>query len=131
MSAGEDAVRGLGEERGSVEVMGLDLGSLDSVRAFVSAFADKHERLDGLVNNAGVMNTPEGKTVDGFETQFGVNHLGHFLLTELLLELLKKSAPSRIVCVSSVAHAGFRGQTAELHLDDLDFSKRDYDGYVA
>ena len=131
VSAGEEMVRHLEEAPGDVDVMELDLGSLESVRRFVAAFLDKHERLDGLVNNAGVMNTPKGRTEDGFETQFGVNHLGHFLLTELLLDILKSSAPSRIVCVSSVAHAGFRGLVAELAFDDLDFQRREYHGYVA
>lgn len=127
VAAGQEAVGSIEGERGSVEVMELDLASLASVRSFVQAFAEKHDRLDALVNNAGVMNTPEGKTVDGFETQFGVNHLGHFLLTELLLDTLKKSAPSRIVCVASAAHAGMSGKVAELHLDDLDFERRGYD----
>lgn len=131
VDAGRAAVEDLSGERGSVEVMALDLGSLASVRAFVEAFTAKHQRLDGLVNNAGVMNTPEGKTVDGFETQFGVNYLGHFLLTELLLDTLKKSAPSRIVCVASAAHAGMQGRPAELHLDDLDFETREYDATSA
>jgi len=131
VAAGQEAVAPLQGEEGSVEVMELDLGSLASVRAFVSAFLDKHDRLDALVNNAGVMNTPEGKTFDGFETQFGVNHLGHFLLSELLLDTLKASAPSRIVCVASAAHAGMSGQPGELELDDLGFERRAYDPTLA
>ena len=131
VEAGRHAVKPLQSERGSVEVMMLDLASLSSVRAFVEAFGEKHDRLDALVNNAGVMNTPEGRTIDGFETQFGVNHLGHFLLTELLLDTLKKSAPSRIVCVASAAHAGISGKAAELDFDDLHFERREYDGTLA
>jgi short-subunit dehydrogenase len=77
------------------------------------------------------MACPEGKTEDGFETQFGVNYLGHFLLTELLLETLKASAPSRIVCVSSVMHVGTRNQVGEIHLDDLNFERRPYDRNLA
>lgn len=127
VAAGEEATKHLASERGSVEVVALDLASLSSVRRFVSDFKAKHGRLDGLVNNAGVMSTPPGRTEDGFETQFGTNHLGHFLLTELLLDTLKRSAPSRIVCVSSVAHVGTRKQVGELRLDDLDFEKRGYD----
>jgi NAD(P)-dependent dehydrogenase (short-subunit alcohol dehydrogenase family) len=131
VAAGEDATRHLASERGSVEVAELDLNSLASVRRFVTAFEARHHQLHGLVNNAGVMNTPEGRTQDGFETQFGVNHLGHFLLSELLLDTLKASAPSRVVCVSSVAHAGFRGRPATIDLDDLHFDHRPYDGFVA
>lgn len=131
VDAGQAAVEPLQNEQGSAKVMELDLGSLASVRAFAAAFLEKYDRLDGLVNNAGVMNTPEGKTEDGFETQFGVNHLGHFLLTELLLGRLKKSAPSRIVCVASAAHAGMQGVPAELHMDDLGFQTREYEGVAA
>jgi NAD(P)-dependent dehydrogenase (short-subunit alcohol dehydrogenase family) len=126
VNAGEEAFADLGTIRGSVEIMELDLASLTSVRRFAEAFLAKYDRLDGLVNNAGVMAPPKGKTEDGFETQFGINHLGHFLLTELLLDTLKASAPSRIVCVSSVAHAGMRGQPAEIDFDDLHYDKREY-----
>ena len=131
VGAGEKATKYLASERGQVSVMELDLGSLKSVREFSDLFIKTYERLDGLVNNAGVMNTPESKTEDGFETQWGVNHLGHFLLTELLLDKLKASAPSRIVCVSSVAHAGMAGRPATLEFDDLNFESRDYDGGLA
>ena len=131
LAAGREATKQLASERGSLEVMALDLGSLASVRRFVSDFKAKHARLDGLVNNAGLMSTPKGRTEDGFEIQFGTNHLGHFLLTELLLDTLAASAPSRVVCVSSVAHVGIRKQAGELHLDDLHFEKRPYDAVQA
>ena len=129
--AGEEATRHLSNERGSVEVLELDLNSLASVRRFVEVIKDKLDGLHGLVNNAGVMNTPKGKTEDGFETQFGVNYLGHFLLSELLLDLLKKSAPSRIVCVSSLAHAGMQKRPATIDFDDLHFEKRKYDAVAS
>lgn len=131
VAAGQEATKALTSERGSVEVMALDLGSLASVRRFAAEFRAKHARLDGLVNNAGVMNTPRGRTEDGFETQLGTNHLGHFLLTELLLDTLRASAPSRVVCVASVAHVGMRKEVGELRLDDLNFETRPYDGLRA
>ncbi len=86
-----------------VELMLLDLGSLDSVAAFAEAFARKYGRLDVLLNNAGIMATPFGKTEEGFEKQFGVNHLGHFALTARLMPLLRGTPNSRIVAVSSLA----------------------------
>lgn len=80
----------------------LDLSSLASVRQFADEILKEEKRLDVLINNAGVfMDPPMIKTQDGFEIHFGVNHLGHFLLTKLLLELLEKSSPSRVVVVSS------------------------------
>ena len=80
----------------------LDLSSLESVRKFASEILQEEARLDVLINNAGVyMDPPAPKTQDGFEMHFGVNHLGHFLLTNLLLSLLEKSSPSRIVVVAS------------------------------
>ncbi len=115
----------------AVEVSALDLGSLESVRRFVSTFHTRHTRLDGLVNNAGVMNTPKRTTQDGFELQFGVNHLGHYLLTELLLDVLRTSAPSRIVCVSSCYHDKAMGREGRIDFDDLFFERRRYDGWAA
>lgn len=130
VDAGKAAFADL-DARGSVEIMELDLASLESVRKFAEAFLAKHDRLDGLVNNAGVMAVPEGKTVDGFETQLGINHLGHFLLTELLLDTLKASAPARIVNVSSAAHAGMMGESATINFDDLNFETREYNATAA
>jgi NAD(P)-dependent dehydrogenase (short-subunit alcohol dehydrogenase family) len=114
-----------------VEVRTLDLGSLASVRAFASTFNAEHSSLHGLVNNAGVMNTPRGKTVDGFETQFGVNHLGHFLLTQLLTDALKRGAPSRVVNLASAYHDRAMGRDGAIHFDDLNFERRKYDGWEA
>lgn len=82
--------------KGSYEILELDLSSFANVRRFVEEFKNRYSRLNALVNNAGVMNTPKMKTVDGFEYQFGVNYLGHFLLTELLKDILVESAPSRV-----------------------------------
>jgi NAD(P)-dependent dehydrogenase (short-subunit alcohol dehydrogenase family) len=127
VDAGEEAFAEFGAVTGTTEVMKLDLGSLASVRSFAEAFTAKFDRLDGLVNNAGIMAPPRGTTEDGFERQFGVNHLGHVLLTELVLDLLKASAPSRIVYVSSVVHVGRRAWIAEIHLDDLNWEHREYD----
>jgi NAD(P)-dependent dehydrogenase (short-subunit alcohol dehydrogenase family) len=101
-----------------VHVMQLDLASLGSVRAFAAAFAAKFSRLDVLVANAGVMTAKRQVTVDGLEMNFGVNHVGHFLLTELLVPLLKASAPSRIVVVSSNMHP-----SGKLDFEDLAMEK--------
>ncbi len=114
-----------------LEVYALDLGKLDSVRAFAKTVQDKHDALQGLINNAGVMNTPQQKTADGFEMQIGVNHLGHFLLTELLLPALKAGAPARVVIVSSCFHDKAMGREGKIDLGDLFFEKREYDGWEA
>lgn len=128
VAEGEAAARAIG---GTIEVMELDLSQLASVRRFAEAFLARHTRLDGLVNNAGVMNVPQGKTKDGFETQIGVNHLGHYLLTELLLDVLTRSTPSRVVNVSSVYHEQALGRPGRIDLDDLHFERRKYDGWAA
>uniref|UniRef100_A0A3Q3R720 Uncharacterized protein n=1 Tax=Monopterus albus TaxID=43700 RepID=A0A3Q3R720_MONAL len=98
----------------------LDLASLQSVRDLARDIQVNEQRLDILINNAGIMMCSKWKTEDGFEMQFGVNHLGHFLLTNCLLDLLKKSAPSRIVIVSSLAHEkGHFGQSEQLQSTHL------------
>ncbi len=84
----------------------VDLGSLESVREFSQAFVATHDQLDVLINNAGIMIPPPSKTVDGFESQFGVNYLGHFALTAQLFGLLAATANSRVVTLSSIAHRG-------------------------
>ncbi|HEX7480972.1 MAG TPA: SDR family oxidoreductase [Polyangiales bacterium] len=100
-----------------LHVMPLDLASLTSVRAFAAAFSAKFKQLDVLVANAGVMTATRQLTADGFEMDFGVNHVGHFLLTELLLPLLRAAAPSRIVVVSSNIHPSGKFDFADLAMD--------------
>lgn len=99
----------------NVMVQPLDLTSLDSIRAAADELRAKHPRIDLLINNAGVMFTPQQTTGDGFELQFGTNHLGHFALTGLLLEQMLPVPGSRVVTVSSIAH---RIQ-ARINFDDL------------
>ncbi|XP_061602224.1 dehydrogenase/reductase SDR family member 13-like [Cololabis saira] len=101
---GEAALEEIKRESSSNEVvfMQLDLGSLKSVRSFAETFLKSESKLDILINNAGVF--MQGRTEDDFGMMFGVNHLGHFLLTNLLLERLKQCGPSRIVNVSSLAY---------------------------
>lgn len=88
----------------SLEIVPLDLGSLKSVREAAAQINDSHEKIDILVNNAGVMAMPEGRTQDGFETQLGVNHLGHWALTARLMPALLRAPAARVVSVSSTAH---------------------------
>ncbi|MFO0603537.1 MAG: SDR family oxidoreductase [Polyangiales bacterium] len=109
--------------RDDVAVMPLDLASLASVRAFAAAFRERYPRLDVLVNNAGVWTTARSTTRDGFETTFGVNHVGTFLLTHELLPLLKASAPARVVVLSSTLH--FRGK---MQWDDLQSERGGFSG---
>jgi len=90
--------------RDTVEVMALDLADFGSIRSFAAELLARHARLDVLVNNAGGVLSQRLETVQGFEMTFGVNHLGHFLLTQLLQDRLVADAPSRVVTVSSVGH---------------------------
>jgi len=109
----------------SVEVMALDLASLASVRACAEAYRTRHQTLDVLCNNAGVMALPYRKTADGFEMQFGTNHLGHFALTGLLLDLVLRTAAARVVTVSSGAH-----RMGKMRFEDLQW-ERGYRKWVA
>jgi NAD(P)-dependent dehydrogenase (short-subunit alcohol dehydrogenase family) len=122
IAKGELAQRDLS---GSSQVVHLNLASLASVRTFADDFKAKHDKLDLLVNNAGVMAIPYRKTEDGFEMQFGTNHLGHFALTGLLLEPLLATNKSRVVSVSSMAHT--RGT---MRWDDLVWES-DYNEWTA
>ncbi|MDK2408308.1 SDR family NAD(P)-dependent oxidoreductase [Aphanizomenon sp. PH219] len=109
-----------------VRVMELDLANLASVNNFAENFQKNYSRLDLLINNAGVMIPPYSKTTDGFELQFGTNHLGHFALTGQLLKLLISTKASRIVNVSSGAH-----NFGNLDFDDLNWEKRNYAQWTA
>ena len=102
-----------------IELIKLDLASLDSVRHFCKEFKEKYSTLDVLLNNAGIMMVPYRKTVDGFESQIGTNHLGHFALTAHLFELLRTTPGSRIVNVSSSLH-----ESGEMYWDDFLFEKK-------
>ena len=133
VEAGEGVAGDFTGLKGSWEVMMLDLAELQSVRDFAEAFRRNHERLDGLVCNAGAvfMGGEAEYTPDGFETTIAVNYLGHFLLTELLLGVLKESSPSRIALVSSVVHAGSPNSRPKVHLDDLHYRERKYTPFGA
>ena len=102
----------------SVEAMKLDLASLASVRAFAKAYRTRHQTLDVLCNNAGVMALPYRQTADGFEMQFGTNHLGHFALTGLLLDLVLGTPGARVVTVSSGAH-----RMGRIRFEDLQWER--------
>jgi NAD(P)-dependent dehydrogenase (short-subunit alcohol dehydrogenase family) len=119
-----EAIRG--STGAEVEVEALELDALASVRAFAERFLAQHDALHILVNNAGVMACPESKTQDGFELQFGTNHLGHFLLTGLLAPALLRGAPARVVSVSSRGH-----QQSPVRFHDLAFENEPYDKWVA
>ncbi|XP_052064363.1 retinol dehydrogenase 12-like isoform X1 [Mytilus californianus] len=123
MKRAQDAADDIKQITGNqnIFVKQLNLASLKSVRSFAEDINKNENRLDVLINNAGIMRCPYWKTDDGFEMQFGVNHLGHFLLTNLLLDKLKISAPSRVVTVSSLAH-----ERGKINFDDLN-QEKNYD----
>lgn len=103
---GEAAQRDIKQKSGNsnIDLMICDLASQRAIRQFVNEFSQRHDRLDVLVNNAGVLVREHTLNEDGIESTFAINHLGYFLLTNLLLDLLKKSAPSRVINVASTAH---------------------------
>jgi len=118
---GEAAVRQIDQEypAARAELMQLDLSDLAAVRRFADEFARHYQRLDMLINNAGIMEIPFGKTADGFELQFGTNHLGHFALTDLLLDFSLHTPQARIVTVSSIVH-----RFGSIDFDNLNGEKR-------
>ena len=131
--AGEEAAQSFSGLKGSYEVMRLDLADLQSVRDFATKFQQKYDRLDGLACNAGMVNMSGSPvyTDDGFEITWAASYFGHFLLTELLLDILKSNAPSRWLIVSSVVHAGNPRNRPDVHLEDLHYKMRDYSNFGA
>lgn len=109
---------------GKFELMELDLGSLASVKASAKLLLNRGEKFDGIIANAGVMATPYGKTEDGFETQLGINYIGHFALVNKLVPLLVEG--SRVIVLSSQAH-----RVANIDLEDPNFDNQDYEPFVA
>lgn len=113
-------------ENAKLQVMELDLSSLVLIRKFTNEFKSVYNKLDILINNAGVMVPPYGNTEDGFELQLGINHLGHFALTAQLFDFMQKSNSPRIVNVSSAAH-----KIGNLNFEDLNWTKRKYNDWKA
>ncbi|WP_257349461.1 SDR family oxidoreductase [Pseudalkalibacillus decolorationis] len=126
---GERALQEAKQQSGSdrIELLICDLGSLESIRAFVEKFRANYDRVDVLINNAGVVSVKRETTSDGFESMMGVNHLGHFLLTNLLLDLLISAPQGRIIVLSSGAH-----KIGRIQFDDPYLSKgyRVWKGYA-
>lgn len=121
MAKGKSALSQLKENcTGDVQLVQLDLSDLSSVRKAADDIKNRCDEIDGLINNAGIMMTPQEKTVDGFDLQMGANHLGHFLLTGLLLERVE-AASGRIVVLSSIAHKG-RALDLEDFMSDQNYS---------
>ncbi len=120
---GEKVAREFGEAHpgARIDVRILDLTSLESVKVFADGFTRDYDRLDVLINNAGIMMSPYGTTKDGFELQMGTNHLGHFALTGHLMPLIKSTKDSRIVAVSSVAHS-----MGNIDFNDINWEDRKY-----
>ena len=104
-----------------IDVREMDLNSLKSVKSFANGINESYDHLDILINNAGVMACPFSKTEDDFEIQMGVNHLGHFALTGLLMPILKKTKDARIVATSSIAH-----RQGKIDFEDINWEKRKY-----
>jgi len=128
LAKGEKVAAGIRATTGSdaVEVGALELGSLPSIRAFAAATLARHPAIHLLLDNAGVMACPLARTEQGFESQFGTNHLGHFLLTGLLAPALRAGAPSRVVCLSSSGH-----RFGAVNFEDPNYKTRPYDKWEA
>jgi NAD(P)-dependent dehydrogenase (short-subunit alcohol dehydrogenase family) len=122
--AATEQVRAQAANGGSLDLLQLDLASLDSVRRCADGLLAASKPFDLIIANAGVMACPKSKTVDGFETQFGTNHLGHFVLVNRIASLLKSG--SRLVNLSSAGH-----RFADIDLEDPNFERTPYDEFIA
>lgn len=133
VDAGQKVAQTFDGLKGSYEVIKCDLSDLQSVRSFVYSFLEKNDELHGLMCNAGMVNMDSNPkfTKDGFEITMAASFFGHFLMIELLLDILKKSSPARIGILSSVVHAGNPKRRHFVHLDDLNYKNRPYNNFDA
>ena len=122
----EAAEAALGDVAGDIEIASMDLGDIASARKFASDYTDTGRALHILINNAGIMACPETRVGPDWEAQFGVNHLGHMAMTLGLAQCMQKANGSRLVCLSSTAHA-----MTDIHWDDPHFKSHDYDKWQA
>jgi len=122
----EKAAANLADLDGDIVTGQMDLGDLGSVRRFAQGMSDQLDRLDLLINNAGIMACPESRVGPGWEAQFGVNHMGHFALTKALLPLLQKAPAARVVALSSTGH-----KISDVRWDDVQFEATPYDKWQA
>lgn len=122
----EKAKESLEEVEGDVQSVVMDLSDLKSVQGFAKGILDEFDRLDLLINNAGIMACPETRVGPGWEAQFGVNHMGHFVLTQTLMPLLTKKTGARVVSLTSTAH-----KMSDILWDDIQFESGEYDKWQA
>lgn len=126
MRSPEKAEENLKDIEGDVIVDLMDLGDLNSVRDYADTLIEREPKLDLLINNAGIMACPESRVGNNWESQFAVNHLGHFTLTNKLLSLLKNAEAARVVCLSSIAH-----RRSDILWDDIHFENTPYEKWTA
>lgn len=116
----------LGDVKSNITMAAMDLADISSVRKFADDFSTDHTQLDFLINNAGIMACPEARVGQGWESQFGVNHMGHFALAQSLLPLLAKTKGTRAVALSSTGH-----KISDIRWDDIQYETSDYDKWQA
>jgi NAD(P)-dependent dehydrogenase (short-subunit alcohol dehydrogenase family) len=133
VDAAKEVVKDFQGLKGSFNIIRLDLADLQSVRDFASKFLEKYDKLNGLDCNAGMVNMSNDikRTKDNLELTIGISYFGHFLLTELLIDILKKTPDSRMVILSSVVHAGSKKNRYDIHFDDLNYNKRKFNNFQA
>ncbi|MEQ9520662.1 MAG: oxidoreductase [Parvibaculum sp.] len=128
LAKGDSVAKELAKSTGNdkIHVAQMDLSDYDSVRRFAADFLKRESKLNILINNAGIMACPLRRSPQGYESQFATNHLGHMLLTGLLVPALIKAAPARVVCLSSIGH-----RRSPVLFDDINFDTTPYDKWVA